>query len=99
MKSRLLGPILFFFFNRYVQFDWIQTDDLQLSAAVRAFDGVAFVGIFIHLNFRVTFGARPSWHLSQPSVVFSLPSYCSEHHEKYLNRNADDLQEAQRKQR
>src|SRR3977135_3726678 len=82
MKSRLLGPILFFFFNRNIQFDWIQPDNLQLSAAVRAFNGVAFVGIFIHLNFSVTFGARPSWHLSQPSVVFSLPSSCSEHQRK-----------------
>jgi hypothetical protein len=66
METQLLGPIFFFLFHSHIQFDWVKTNYLQLSAAVRAFDSVALVGVFVHLDFSITFGACPSWHLVIP---------------------------------
>ena len=66
METRLLGPIFFFLFHSHIQFDWVETNYLQLSAAVRAFDSVALVGVFVHLDFSITFRASPSWHLVIP---------------------------------
>lgn len=62
-------PFFFFFFDRHVKLDGIETDYFQLRAAIIALDNVAFVGIFVHLNLGVTFGAGSSWHRLLSSVI------------------------------
>src|SRR5215510_6227414 len=95
LPNGLLSPVLFFLFHCHIQFNRIQADHLQLSAAVRAFDNVAFVSIFVYLNFSIAFGTSPSWHLRNPPIDFApRPLYCCRaNQQNYLNRNEMDLQE------
>src|SRR5215813_11208887 len=96
LPNGLLSPVLFFLFHCHIQFNRIQADHLQLSAAVRAFYNVAFVCIFVYLNFSITFGTSPSWHLRNPPIDFA-PRPCIAaallNQQNYLNRNDMDLQE------
>jgi hypothetical protein len=69
--NRRLGfvPFFFFFFDRHVQLDGVEPDNFQLRAAIVTLDNVAFIGVFVHLNLGVAFGARSSWHLLYSSVI------------------------------
>lgn len=91
LLAALLVPILLFFFHRYVQLNRVQTNHFKLSAAIRAFDNVAFVGVFIHLDNRFAFGARSSWHCRFFPPVFSAPEWLARA-KKFLNQNLMNLQ-------
>jgi hypothetical protein len=91
----LLGPIFLFFFDGYIEFYWIKTDNFQGSAAIRAIDDVAFISVFINLNIGITFRARSSWHLLSflriGHAICPLPR--RGFNDKYVNRNPEYLQE------
>ena len=90
----LLSPIFFFLFHSNIQFDRVETNYLQLSTAVGAFDRVALVRVFVHLDFSITFGACPSWHLVIPPQFFFSLGLILRVNQKYLSRNDRYLQEA-----
>ena len=91
----LFGPVFLFFFHCHIEFNRIETHDFQLGAAVRAFDDIAFVSVFVDLDFSITLGASSSWHLLYSSSLSRCAvQRSSDPLEEYLNRNASDLQEA-----
>jgi len=60
-QVQLLGPV-FVFFRSDIKFDRIQTDYFQLNAAIRTRYDIAFVRIFIDVDFGFTFRAITTWH-------------------------------------
>jgi hypothetical protein len=54
--------VVIFFFDD-VQFNWIQSDDLELDSTLFAIHGFAFVHISIDMNFGFTFRACSGRHL------------------------------------
>ena len=66
-----LVPFFFFLFDGYVKLNGIKADDFQLRAAIFTLDRIAFIGIFVHLNLGLAFGARSSWHRVYSSVMIA----------------------------
>jgi len=64
--AKLLYPVLFFLFRSNIQFDRVETYDLQSCAAIGAFNNVTFVSLLVHLNFGIAFRTGSSWHLFIP---------------------------------
>jgi hypothetical protein len=63
--------VVIFFFDD-VQFNWIQSDDLEMDSTLFAIHRLAFVHIRIHVNFGFTFWARSGRHLITSSYLAAL---------------------------
>lgn len=56
------------FFND-VEFNWIESDQFQISPALFARDDVTLVRVRINMDIRITFGARSCGHFPIPPAL------------------------------